>query len=244
MAGCLSMATVAEAGLIGFYTFDDGTATDLSGNGNNGTLGAGANMPTFTASGYENGALSYDGSDFVSLPIDINPSTLPSLTMGAWVNADALGSRETILSHDNAGFDRTLTMDDRGTSPGYSAFTGSGVGFGGAATVGLWQFVAVVYDGTTVTIDVDGVRTSYADTTGAGFTTTYIGYNPGFPLETFNGTIDNVFLYDMALSGAELDAIRRGGAAAIMPSNVPEPATIGLLGVGVLALAMLRRRRS
>lgn len=179
------------------------------------------------------------------MPIDINFSSLPNLTMGAWVNADLLGTRETILSHDHGSFDRTLTMDDRGSASGYSAFTGTGVGFGGTATVGLWTFVAVVYDGTTVTVDVAGVRTNYTDSTDldVGNTFTRIGQNPGFLAETFNGSIDNVFFYDMALSAAELDAIRQGGAAAILASTVPEPGSITLMGLGMLALAWMRSRR-
>ena len=241
LAAAMCFATTAHAGLLGFYSFDAGTAVDLSGNGNHGTLGGGVAAPTFTASGFEGGAFNFDGNDFIDLPININFSNLPNLTMGAWVNADLLGTRETILSHDTGSFDRTLTMDDRGSAAGYSAFTGTGVGFGGTATVGLWTFVAVVYDGTTVTVDVGGTRTSYTDNTDldVGETFTRVGQNPGFLLETFNGSIDNVFFYDMALSGAQLDAIRRGGAAAI----VPEPGSLSLFGLSALALIWMRRKR-
>lgn len=48
--------------------------------------------------------------------------------------------------------------------------------------------------------------------------------------------IDDVFFFDEALTGAQVEAIRVAG--------VPEPSTLGLLALGSLALLRRGRRRS
>ena len=40
-----------ESGLVGYWNFNDGTATDLSGNGNHGTLRGAAQIPSTTNDG-------------------------------------------------------------------------------------------------------------------------------------------------------------------------------------------------
>lgn len=226
----------ADAGLIAFYTFE-GNANDVSGNGNHGVV----NGATLTSAGYEGQAYSFDGSnDFIGIPVDINPTFRPRVTMGAWANTDAVNAIRAILSHDSGGFDRNINLDGRDASIGarYSAFNGGGVTSAGPdpALVGEWVFVAARYDDVLdlLTLDVDNVRVTVAANPGAGFTTARIGSNPGFG-EFFDGRIDNVFIFDEFLSDAEIDAIRRGGAAAI----VPEPSAAILLG-SALGLTLLR----
>lgn len=238
----------APAALIAFYPFS-GNANDATGNGNNGTV----NGATLTAAGYEGQAYEFDGvNDFISIPVDLNPATRPQLTIGGWANPDAVNAIRAVISHDNGGFDRNLNIDIRGPGSGfrYSAFTGAGVTSAGPdpAPVGQWVFVAARYDAVagTVTLDVDGSRVTVAATPGSGFATARIGSNPAFAPgfgEMFDGRIDNVFIYDEVLGDARIDEIRRGGAEAILPAAVPEPASVALLGVGAAGLAGRRFRR-
>jgi expansin (peptidoglycan-binding protein) len=86
IATALFEACSAHASLIAYYTFE-GNANDVTGNGHNGSV-SGA---TITTNGLQGSAFSFDGiNDFIEIAsLNINPSALPSLTMGAWVNADA-----------------------------------------------------------------------------------------------------------------------------------------------------------
>ena len=249
-AGLAVAAAPASAGLVGYYDFESSNANDSSGNGNHSTLGASVG---FTAAGQGvNGGIAGDfvsvagTANMVSLPFDIRGTIMPNLTMSAFVRAGAgNGGFAKVLSHDNAGFDRTLGLDTRGGGPGYAAFTGSGVlNSGTAATAGgAYDFIAVRYDGTSVSLTVNGVHFTGTDNTdlNIGFTSLFVGGNPGFN-EDWIGQIDNVFVFDHILSDQELDTIDQDGG--IRTNEVPVPAA-GLLMAGVIALfgaGALRRR--
>lgn len=234
--------TPLQAGPIAFYPFE-GDTNDATGHGYNGT-GWGV-IPT--ASGYEGQAYIFDGGSYVTIPVNINPGVMPQLTMGAWAWADFTTPVQAVISHDNGGFDRNLNMDYRGGCPGsacWSAFTGSSALAGPEVTTGEWVFLAVRYDSaaSSIVLDVDTTRVSTTGSPGSGWDTARIGSNPSYG-EYFVGVIDNVFIYDRVLSDAEIDAIRLGGADAILPGGVPEPGTLGLLlaGIGLLAAFKLRR---
>jgi len=202
--------------LLGFYPLD-GSACDASGNGRNGTATNGA-MPV--NDGIENGAYRFDPTDtvgdFISVPVDINPSAQPKLTMGLWARSNST-SGGTALSHDSGGFDRTIDIDFRGGGTGWSAFSGTGgvLGFVPVQT-GEWTFLAAVYDqvAATVTLYVEDKIFTESGTLGAGNTSLRIGSNPFG--DFFNGSIDNVFVFGSALGAAQIDEIRRDRSAGII----------------------------
>jgi hypothetical protein len=101
-----------------------------------------------------------------------------------------------------------------------------------------------------VTLYVDDAVFSTTGAPGSGLAFTEIGHNPSFS-EWFSGSIDNVFVFDEVLSGAEISSIYRGGADAILaladdtPSPISEPGSILLLGTGLgaIGLTVWRRRK-
>ncbi|MEA5534957.1 RHS repeat-associated core domain-containing protein [Crocosphaera sp. XPORK-15E] len=212
-------ASVIAADLLAFYPFE-GNANDVSGNNKNGNV-VGATL----TEGYEGQAYQFDGiNDYIRADININPSIHPQLTIGAWVKANGLNAsnKNTIISHDNGDFDRTLTIDHRSGGLGWSAFSGSGqvVGFE-PVDLGEWTFVAVVYNqsASTVTLYVDDQVFTELGTLGEGYNFIEIGRNPGFINELFTGVIDNLFIYDTALTTQEIAIIRQGGTNAIISSD-------------------------
>jgi Concanavalin A-like lectin/glucanases superfamily len=238
-AGSARMAVVST-GLQAFYSFDQPQVTGATA----------AHRPT---GGYQGGAYYFDGTAaaYVDLPVNVNPANMPQMTMGAWAKAATLPSTvpATVLSHDNSGWDRTIGIDNRSGPNGsfmdgkhrFSAFTGAGVLSGPVAETNRWVFLAAVYNAGTVKLYVDGVEYSTSGTPAAGLTTLRVGGNPAAsPIykEPFHGIIDNVFVYNRALSSEEITTIRTRGACAITATCVGIPAVDevrgGLTQIGTL----------
>jgi len=139
--GALCAAASAHANLLGFYEFNDGTATDKSGNGNHGIMGGGAqsNGTTLTIpywqpdSGLDGtGGFLFTGFEWgnerksIKLPIDIRTTSSPIVTMGMfakirYVYADSFNPAvnpriQQLMSADDGGFDREIGYDPRATN--------------------------------------------------------------------------------------------------------------------------------
>jgi hypothetical protein len=197
----------AEVGLVAYYPFD-GDFVDLSGTVNNSTNHGATFVP-----GYKGQALSFDGvHDFVSAPVNINPDVMPQMTMIAWARSNST-SNGWVISHDNGGYDRTLTIDTRGGGPGWSAFSGSkGVLGYSPVTIGEWTFLAAVYDqdAETVKLYVNGALINEGEgKLGPGWEQIQIGANPSYS-GYFSGAIDEVRIYNRTLSADELKALYEG----------------------------------
>ncbi len=136
---------------------------------------------------------------------------------------------------------------------GMLAFRMDGSGGGGAATTavaedGQWHFVVANYDPVTgITLHVDGSAIDastggFGDAVGGWDTDQYLGaFNVGGTATArgLNGSLDDVAIYTGNLTAAEIDGLFSGQLA---PTDIPEPGSLALLGLG--GLAMLRRRRA
>lgn len=186
-------------------------ATDFQ-DGNDGTL----NGATFAA-GKVGQAFSFDGGDDrVSTNLDVQPSAMPSTTWDAWVFPTRVnhGSRQTIFTNDDAGFDRGVIIE--ANTSNFGVFTGAGVWQPVPVTLNQWQHIAVVYTPTNIKFYKNGVEFSFgaAPVGQASNNTFHIGMNPlNGGIEFFQGRIDEVEVFNSALAAADIITIVDAGNA-------------------------------
>ncbi|MBU6277391.1 MAG: hypothetical protein KGQ61_12205 [Planctomycetes bacterium] len=235
-------AVPGRAELIGLYQFDDAgdLGLDTSGMGNNAT-----NVGATATTGFQGGAAYLNGSAYLRSPIDITVAALPRMTWGAWAKPDGTQPIKTVLAGDNGSFDRGINIDFRGGGgDSWSTFNGSGaVASGVAPSTTEWTFLAVVYDQSLSTLTFYVNDQSWLSSTNFGDSHTFfdIGHNPDFG-EFFYGGVDNVFVYDQALTSSEIASIRTTGFPGAVPEVDPGAAgNVAAFVAGVLSLAYRRR---
>ena len=194
-------------GLVAYYPFN-GNANDESGNENHGSV-FGATL-TSDRFGNPNSAYDFDGvSAYITTPLDINVSTIPELTMSAWVYPRRTGpedegvvshGRRQILSCDDGDFDRSLMV-----RYGYWEIFMGGDNWKLTelpVDIKAWQHVAVVFGNYDVKFYKNGKEYSFGVFSGTGSTgyPLTIGDNPDFPIQFFDGIIDDVRIYNRTLS--------------------------------------------
>jgi len=185
------------------------TANDQSGQANHGTLRNGAAWTT----GFVGGGLNLDGTDdHLEIPSHASMDVRTTFTLAAWVRIDSAAEGEGILARGTSVRPYALTLDaDRRLR--FTANSGSpGAAWGGgtwtsasAIGVGVWYHVAVSHDGTTVRFSIDGapepVEHPASFVLGRVGAPLYVGRSGSGYLD---GAIDDVRIYNWALSAAEL----------------------------------------
>ncbi|MEY2571560.1 MAG: hypothetical protein QOE63_1910, partial [Acidimicrobiaceae bacterium] len=221
-------STPVPTGLVGAWSFDDGsgtTAADRSGNGNNGTL-KGA---TWTTSGRYGGALSFNGtSDWVTVPDSNSLDLTGPMTLEAWIKPRALTAWNTVLMKEyGTYYSYALYATDDSLVP--TGWARDAVAWGnGPVSTTAWTHLAFTYDGTVAKLYVNGVMTSSSSNVFALPNTNgplRIGGN-GIWGEYFNGLIDDVRVYSRPLSPAEVTADMGTGVSAAAQPSASVPASL------------------
>jgi len=198
---------IPRDGLVGWWRFDEGegeTVHDYSGNGNNGTALGGMSW----IAGKYNGAGSFDGvDDYVNLGKKASLQNIESVSIVATIKPNTAAMTGCIATNDYTfGYDLALVS---GKLKGYIHNTDVLVG---NIVIPLDETL-VVYTFDNVTdkqrLYVNGVLDKENTTSGEISTTVndmYIGRRALTGLY-FNGSIDNVMIYNRALSEAEIKQI-------------------------------------
>jgi fibronectin type 3 domain-containing protein len=226
------------AGLAAAYSFDEGTGSttaDSSGNGIVGTI----HNATWTLGGRYGDALSFSGANsFVDLGRPVSLTTTSSMSWEAWVFPTTNPGDDgniIALSNGSNGWQFKTTPDTgvRTFGVAVSGASGSTAQRYSATTITLntWYHVAGVYNAAARTLDVyvNGVLDNGslvgavpASQTLPGTESVAIGQRAaGF---NFIGTIDEVRVYNRALSPAEIQ--NDMGAAFPKPIAAVTPATL------------------
>ena len=223
-------AFAGQAGLVGYWRFDEGqgaTAFDSSGNGLDGTLQGG---PTWVE-GFIGGALDFNGSSaYVEVPNNALLNLTTEITIAAWtyMRANASGEMAIVskggwaannlpyeLTEDAAGVIFWQFYDNEGRdtcSPD-------------SPPAGEWHHIAATYDGQIFKCYIDGAlgeEWAYAGTMPVNTASLTIGRrSTGGTF--FNGMIDEVQLWGRALPEAEIQKIMYGlGNPALAVDPSPE----------------------
>ncbi|MGD9696375.1 MAG: LamG-like jellyroll fold domain-containing protein [Thermoleophilia bacterium] len=204
------VSTPTTEGLVAAYGFDEGTgsvARDASGNGNTGAI----NGATWTGSGKHGGALDFDGTnDLVTVADDDSLDLTDGLTFSAWVKPGTTSGWQTVGMKEESGSFAWALYGNTSSSK-YQAELGTQVddyltnGTPQLAT-GTWVHLAVTYDGSTLRLFKDGIQASSVAASGdirISNGALAIGGNTMWG-EYFDGLIDDVRLYDHALTAGEI----------------------------------------
>ncbi len=228
-AGNLSAGNSPEAlsnGLVGYWNMDESSWTvdcstssvlDSSGLGNNGSACPNSTGPAGGDGGKFAKSGSFDGSnDYINIPHSSSVSPNNQITVSAWIKTSS-GSNRYIVTKHNDSFYLGIGVVNANkfefyingvNSPAWVSSTTS-------VTDNAWHLVTATYDGTTQSVYVDGKLEASIAQSGSiqtGTASVMIGArktSPGEVIEgnTFSGNIDEVRLYDRALSGNDIQTL-------------------------------------
>jgi chitodextrinase len=225
-----TLATIPE--LVAAYAFDEGTGTavaDASGNNRTGTI---ANA-TWASNGKFGKGLSFNGTNAtVRIPDDPGLHLSTAMTLEAWVNPSAVTSawRDVIYKgNDNYFLMGTTSQSGRPSVGGI--FGTANVNNYGLSTLALntWSHLAGTYDGTTLRLYVNGTQVASTPRTGLIASSTNpleIGGDSIFG-QYFTGLIDEVRVYNVALSPAQIQLDMAAPISVSSPVAALSPASLG-----------------
>lgn len=202
-------------GLIAFYPFA-GNANDYSGNSNNGTLNSGVSL-TADRFGNASNAYLFNGTNgYIYIPNSTSlqlPASTNAITQTAWVYFKGAPDVGPVIMKsdkpDNQFMYRMCFQGLLSLNANYNNwFTGSRATY--TFNLNTWYFVATTFDGSNTNFYINGtlVASSYLNVTIASDNLPLI-IGADFPgaTEYFNGVIDEVRIYDRALTQADIDTL-------------------------------------
>jgi YD repeat-containing protein len=204
---------VQAGGLVAHWTFDENTGTttaDFSGNGNSGTLVSGAAW----GAGPNGSAVSLDGvNDYVQVGAQSSLVMSSAASLSAWIYPTGAGSEPTyggVIINKEGEYqivrfpDGSIQWSFANSNPGWNF-----INTGYVAPLNQWTHVAVVYESGVVKTYINGTLTHTYTGTGAigDVNNTQNEFRVGGRQaisQTFQGRIDEVRVYNRALSVQEV----------------------------------------
>lgn len=223
----LAEINTGEAGLVASYPFDD-NANDVTPYANHGVIGG---NPTFiTRAGASGKAIKFDG-DKDSVVVKNAVQLISNyVTISFWIRVDGqnIADAEAYVidfGHWNQRWKISLPQHLKivwTTNSKNAQFTNAisdmDSGDGNELVKNVWWYVTIVHDGTNDIIYVNGLevkRKPAAGTLNSTARPLVFGNNPIEGGQYFNGALDNVKLYNKALTAAEITRLFNTGTTPV-----------------------------
>ncbi|AGX86715.1 DUF1566 domain-containing protein [Candidatus Symbiobacter mobilis] len=231
------------SGLVAYYPFD-GNANDASGNGHHGTTSGGVSFVTSPVGS----AASFDGTSGTKIQIPNKAlNSLPSGTVAMWFKLNKSSTYSVLLDKTHtyvANYFQLLVEPNGETRVGldYGSSSTSDPGIDWSrraktkATTGQWYFLVFTWDGSKWVYYFDGQLDSQ-------FATSKVLQNFDYPVyigagvdyfQPLNGQVDEVRIYNRALSAAEVQQLY-GAVATLASLSLTAPATLQSSGKTTLS---------
>lgn len=210
----------AAPALLAYYAFE-GDYVDGSNAGNNAMPSQNPDELSFVEDGFRGQSLKINDPDAdnnsggsVDIPVNANPSELPGVTFGGWVNVADGFEFDGFMATDNGGWDRGITVNAQ-DSQAFGVASGAAPTHGAEIETEEWQYVVATFDseeGDASLFVGDSMVSSQAldsvvggDLTDTGEPVIEIGR---YDNQDLNGLVDDVFVFDAALNSHQVAAIR------------------------------------
>jgi hypothetical protein len=227
---------VPTNGLVGWWPFN-GNANDESGNGNNGTV----NGATLTTDRFGNAgnAYNFDGiNDWIEISDNSSLDLNFELTLSAWINTNSISVTQRIIDKSTVGQADSWCFDLGVMGVGDLRLIVAGSVINQAMSQAniiennIWTHVLTTYNGTSVKFYVNGIMVysiSQIGSTPSNNNSVRIGVNSLYNNEWFDGDLDDIGIWNRALSECEIQDLYNAQINSVAGSIAvsPQPASTG-----------------
>lgn len=222
-----STSEIDPESVMGIWNFDQekgGTVKDTSGNGNDGKI-----VDAERVEGKEGMGIEFDGTNHVVIPASETVNDfLDGFTYLLWVKplGNPSGPHVRLIERDWHNPNILIGPTDFYGSFIFNGGIDNSAVRGGAWEMDEWSFVALTHDGQTLILYVDGEAVADLDVGEPDFTEQHDGGSiwltrwKGGPGWDFSGVLDEVAIFNAALSEDDLNVIMTEGlekALAVSP---------------------------
>jgi hypothetical protein len=203
-------------GLVAAWEFDEGAGTvtvDASGKGHTGTL---VGSPAWSTSGRYGNCLSFSGTGKrVTVPDAPDLHLTTNFTLMGWALPSNTTAYKTILiKEESAGLVYLMYAAPKETWLDFGSGDVNVASASGSLSTTVWSHVAFTYDGATAKEWLNGVVVASSSQTGSVKSSTGllgIGGHSFWGGEWFAGKLDDVRIYSIALTQAQIQTAMGGG---------------------------------
>jgi hypothetical protein len=237
-----------STGLVGYWPFDGAqtswstnTTKDISGSGLTGTM---VSLATTTApvAGKIGQALYFNGSTSQISSSDAGlPSGSSARTISMWVYPKAFPNFVHFISYGTGSSGQAFAIEtDLGANSArlhvnkFGSFSGLSTG---SLTLNKWNHIVVTYNGSTVFFYINGQASgsaAFALSTTLGSLRLGKWISGGSGESPFNGYMDDVRIYNRALSASEVSQLYNQNATGVDQSSAVVGPSTGLVGYWTL----------